>query len=395
MKKQLLYLVCAMTVVLSQGNSFANTATVEEYDIEYETTRQPEMITEDFSNASQSVIEKALSKNKQQQTQKEEEVASLDNDIEKSVIRLDEIRSRKNEATSSYFDSKKLLDENKKKLEKMKEVAHSRMRFMYQMQNYTFIDLVFNAEGFMGFIYDFAALQFILSNDVDIIEKYKKMEQEFAKDRLKAEAIFIRMSNLEDEEISESEHNKQLRAQKLAVLDGLKKQEGELIKIRNDQQFEMNGTVLTMQTDVTDDMIAYPATERYIWPTNRYTISSGFEYRVDPLNGVTDFHGGIDIPNIEGAPIYAADNGVVILSGYVKGYGNTVVIYHGKGISTLYGHIRHGGIKVKVGQQIKAGEIIAEVGSTGRSTGNHVHFEYLVNGQKQNPLNIVKRPSDN
>ncbi len=121
-------------------------------------------------------------------------------------------------------------------------------------------------------------------------------------------------------------------------------------------------------------------TGKMAWPTAGYRITQYFSWR----------HTGVDIANKIGTPIYAADDGVVEISqgGYNGGYGNTIVINHGNGIKTRYGHASK--LFVKVGDVVEKGENIAAMGSTGRSTGPHLHFEVLVNKVRTNPLNYIK-----
>jgi murein DD-endopeptidase MepM/ murein hydrolase activator NlpD len=127
------------------------------------------------------------------------------------------------------------------------------------------------------------------------------------------------------------------------------------------------------------------------WPLpGYYRIGSGFGYRMHPILHYKKFHGGIDIGAPMGTPIHAAASGTIIWAGWRSGgSGNTVIIDHGGGISTLYLHIKSGGILVREGQKVNAGDIIARVGSTGLSTGPHLHFEVRKNGERQNPLNYV------
>lgn len=114
-------------------------------------------------------------------------------------------------------------------------------------------------------------------------------------------------------------------------------------------------------------------------------IASGFGYRVDPVYKITKFHAGLDFAASQGTPIYATADGVVKEASYdAGGYGNHVVINHGYSYETLYGHMVR--IKVKVGQQIKRGEVIGWVGSTGKSTGPHCHYEVHKGGQPVDPV---------
>jgi murein DD-endopeptidase MepM/ murein hydrolase activator NlpD len=118
------------------------------------------------------------------------------------------------------------------------------------------------------------------------------------------------------------------------------------------------------------------------------SISSGFGYRTDPVTGAQAFHAGIDLAAPCGTPIKAAGNGTVVLVGWdPSGYGNYVVINHGGGLATLYGH--QSAVAAANGQVVTAGQVIGYVGSTGKSTGCHLHFEVRVNGNPVNPLGYL------
>lgn len=123
-----------------------------------------------------------------------------------------------------------------------------------------------------------------------------------------------------------------------------------------------------------------PTGNKMAWPAGGHRITQYFSWR----------HPGLDIANKVGTPLYAADSGVVIISqgGYNGGYGNTIVIDHGGGKKTRYGHASK--LFVKVGERVEKGETIAAMGSTGRSTGPHLHFEVIINGVKYNPLSYIK-----
>ncbi|HUQ96021.1 MAG TPA: M23 family metallopeptidase [Chitinophagaceae bacterium] len=114
-------------------------------------------------------------------------------------------------------------------------------------------------------------------------------------------------------------------------------------------------------------------------------IASGFGLRIDPIYKTVKMHAGLDFTAPQGTPIYATADGVIKMAGYSEGgYGNHVVINHGYGYETLYGHMVR--VKARAGQRIKRGEIIGYVGSTGKSTGPHCHYEVHKNGQKLDPV---------
>jgi len=125
-----------------------------------------------------------------------------------------------------------------------------------------------------------------------------------------------------------------------------------------------------------------------IWPLSGYSsISSSFGYRVHPITGAQNFHSGIDIPAPAGTPVMAAASGTVIATSYDSSMGNYVIISHGNGISTVYMH--NSVVYVSAGQTVSQGQTISGVGTTGSSTGNHLHFSVKVNGSYVSPLNYV------
>lgn len=116
-------------------------------------------------------------------------------------------------------------------------------------------------------------------------------------------------------------------------------------------------------------------------------LGHGYGWRKDPFTGLRDFHAGVDIVANRGAKVYAPANGIVTKVGRAGGYGKTIFISHGNGITTRYGHLND--MDVKVGDRVKRGQVIGRVGSTGRSTGPHLHYEVLVHNQKVNPLQYI------
>jgi murein DD-endopeptidase MepM/ murein hydrolase activator NlpD len=131
----------------------------------------------------------------------------------------------------------------------------------------------------------------------------------------------------------------------------------------------------------------YDTNHPTLWPVRGY-ISSPFGGRRDPFSGNWAMHSGIDIPARHGTPIRATGGGTVVFSGWASGgFGNKVIICHGLGLQTLYAHNQRN--LVTVGQRVERGDIIAHVGSTGSTTGPHVHYEVHVNGRPVNPRNFL------
>jgi len=127
-----------------------------------------------------------------------------------------------------------------------------------------------------------------------------------------------------------------------------------------------------------------------IWPAHGW-LTGTFGGRSDPFTGEPGYHQGIDISTEKGQPIYATADGTVESASYTGDYGNLIVLQHGLGLTTRYGHLSS--FAAKAGQTVKRGDVIGYVGSTGRSTGAHLHYEILANGKLINPLQLLTQPA--
>ncbi|SEN32702.1 Peptidase family M23 [Sphingomonas gellani] len=126
--------------------------------------------------------------------------------------------------------------------------------------------------------------------------------------------------------------------------------------------------------------IAIPSVQ----PVNKLSFTSNFGIRSDPFRGTAAMHAGVDIPGPVGTPVYATADGIIDHASRLGGYGNMVEVDHGKGIATRYGHLSK--ILVSDGQKVTRGQLIALMGSTGRSTGPHLHYEVRIDGHAVNPI---------
>jgi murein DD-endopeptidase MepM/ murein hydrolase activator NlpD len=123
-----------------------------------------------------------------------------------------------------------------------------------------------------------------------------------------------------------------------------------------------------------------------VWPVRGY-LSAGFGNRLDPFTGQRDFHAGLDISAPVGTRVQSPADGVIVSAGQKGAYGNSIIIDHGYGVVTRYGHLS--GFNVKPGQRVKRGDVIGFVGDTGRSTAPHLHYEVWVRNQAQNPIHYI------
>lgn len=165
---------------------------------------------------------------------------------------------------------------------------------------------------------------------------------------------------------------------------------GELMASLEQFSSKLNATERKMR--VLEDLMVADRLRDEVLPSGRPVrggwLTSGYGWRTDPFSGSSMLHKGIDFATRAGSEVHVVGSGVVSFSGWRRGYGNLVEIDHGNGYLTRYGHNQKN--LVRAGQRVKKGEAVAKVGSTGRSTGPHVHFEVLRNGKQVNPAEYVQ-----
>lgn len=223
---------------------------------------------------------------------------------------------------------------------------------------------------------------------LDSIEK-KRLEIENLKEQkqIEIENCLERANQyarqIEELEISRSNLDQKIKSDQ-KTLEQYEKEQDALIKTSKDLE------VLIKNMESSSDL---KWNGKLVWPmpTNS-KISSPYGNRLHPIYKVWKMHTGIDIGSALNEYIVAAGDGIVKYASSRDGYGNTIIIDHGSGITTLYAHINQKGFMVKVGQKVKAGDTIAKAGMTGVATGPHLHFEVRKNGVVQNPLEYVKQP---
>jgi murein DD-endopeptidase MepM/ murein hydrolase activator NlpD len=231
----------------------------------------------------------------------------------------------------------------------------------------------------------------LLQNYLALDEQTKKLQQQLAQLEKRDNEVYRAI--FEANPIPDSAREKELQQQK------------EMQLVQGMGQFDLEISILKTLTNLTHRMNAqersYAQIDQFIKNKEELLactpaiqplsnkdlkrIASGFGHRIDPVYKTVKFHAGLDFTAPQGTPIYASANGVVKIAAHLgTGYGNHVVINHGYGYETLYGHMFR--IKAKPGQRVKRGEIIGYVGSTGKSTGPHCHYEVHKNGRPLDPV---------
>ena len=257
-----------------------------------------------------------------------------------------------------------------------------------------------------AFIIVALAFRFIPSPQAKIAEmRYEKVKQNY--DELVSQAAMLQqeMASLEkrDNQVYRSIFEANPLPDSARVKLTEKKDEFQKITAINDEQLgnELAKTLNNISARINYQFASYNEIENLIKNqgeklacipaiqpvSNRDLdrIASGFGMRIDPVYGTAKMHKGLDFTAPQGTPIYATGNGTIEVAGQTgDGFGNHVVINHGYGYETLYGHMYK--VKVKVGEKVKRGEVIGWVGSSGKSTGPHCHYEVHINGQEVDPV---------
>ncbi|MEA4911642.1 MAG: peptidoglycan DD-metalloendopeptidase family protein [Oscillospiraceae bacterium] len=330
-------------------------------------------------------------------------LAEIKDDVEKAQAKADTYADRKYIVQQQIDVLKQSIDLKQEELnirqqeleakiaerEATYELFKERLRAMYMTSDTSTLSAVLSASSFSEFLVSADALKRISAHDTELIEQLEQEEKEIeeAKKVIEEELTSLESDKAElDTKYNElaalyKEANNQLSSAE-ALQEATQDDYDKIIAQFNELNAEWDALMGTG-----NDLYVG---SYYTWPVPGYaTISSPFGYRW--LYGVYGFHGGIDIcgSNIYGKPIIASDTGQVRTAIYSSvGYGNYVIIDHGGNNWTVYGHMSS--LAVKAGEWVSQGQVIGYVGSTGNSTGPHLHFEIRINGTKVNPLDYVK-----
>ncbi|MBD3920849.1 peptidoglycan DD-metalloendopeptidase family protein [Paenibacillus sp. PR3] len=329
------------------------------------------------------------------------QAASSVNEILKQLDQVGQqingVQKQINQTEDDLLQAGQALEEAEDRVEKRDKMLQSRLRLMYQNGVVSYLDVLMSSTSFTDFVDRFDALQAIVNQDKDVLEQHKKDKALVAQKKVE---IQNKLSDVKDMYAKLNEYQgvlaqKEKAKEKLIAQYNQKMEELEDISEEQEQLMVDNAKKIAdlerkKREEQKKQTVFYTGGALAVPLKTSYRVSSGFGYRTHPIFHTKKLHAGIDLAAPEGTSIYAAEGGVVITAGWTSGYGNTVILDHGNGLWTLYGHIRNGGIKVKVGETVKRGEKIAEVGSTGNSTGNHLHFEVRVNGTPKDPTNYLK-----
>lgn len=319
-------------------------------------------------------------------------------DVEEKIAELKELISEKEEEILQTTED---LEEAEEKETEQYDALKERIKFLYEKGGTYYVELLFSSNGFSDFINRKDYIEKLSTYDMDLFNEYVKNREliEVCKAELEAEEELLEEAKAKvDEEQANLEELISTKETEINRYTGdIKDKEKAIAEYEADIAME-NDTIKALEAALAEErkrLLEENGVENVIydggmfkWPAPSYTrISSEYGWRMHPTLGVEKFHNGVDMAAPGGSPILAAYDGEVIAAGYNSSMGNYIMINHGGGLITIYMHAS--ALYVSQGTMVARGEKIAAVGTTGRSTGNHLHFGVRLNGQYVSPWNYL------
>lgn len=315
------------------------------------------------------------------------DLASIDQQITRVKVRLHDTRQKLAQARKEQAELAKRLEMLTQRLRRRENQLAQRLRAAYKYRSVSYLSLLTNARDIRELNSRGFVLRQIVKTDRELLEQVRADQQEVAQAKAAMDALVRRIVGLESDLRTQQTELADVQEEKQAALRAIAREralyERQLAELEAESQAIARRLRALMATPKGRARADRPWSGRFVRPVEG-RLTSGFGMRVHPIFKVRKMHTGIDIAAPAGTPIRAAEGGVVVEAGYIRGYGYTVIIDHGGGVATLYAHCS--ALLVAAGQEVKRGQVIARVGSTGYSTGPHLHFEVRVNGEPVNPL---------
>lgn len=356
-------------------------------------------------------IKQTEKKINEKKAEKDQELAKRNNlDIQISAV-LDDISDTEsviNEKEEEISAKTAQIDELSAQIEENNQKLKNRLKVIYEYGATSYLQLLLESKGLSDLVTRLSVVKQVYSYDKNVIADYVNTKQTVEEAR----------------QVIQNEQNEQLEAKgilesKKANLESLKSEKQKIIDSINsdikslekeEQQSEDDYAALKKELEnalaaeaaaaakakekaskskgSSNDTSTQPkGTGQFSWPSASTKITSPYGYRTHPISGKQRLHRGIDIGAPLGSNVFAADSGTVVTAGWNNSYGYYVTINHGDGYVTLYAH--NSKLLVSAGDKVTKGQVISKCGSTGNSTGPHVHFEVMRNGSLQNPLSYL------
>ncbi|MBR2009521.1 MAG: peptidoglycan DD-metalloendopeptidase family protein [Peptococcaceae bacterium] len=265
-----------------------------------------------------------------------------------------------------------------------------RLKEMYQYGDMNYISVLLQSSSLSDFLTRFEYLKYIANNDQKLLEEVQALQKQLDEQHTSLTTMKTDLEAKKQTQVTKAQELETASAEQQRVVNAIKADVNAtwaMLEETEAESKELEGKIQQMLAANGDSPATAPGA--YIWPCpSSKKITSPYGYRIHPIQGYRKLHTGMDIGAKKGADILAAAGGKVIMAQYYGGYGNCIIIDHGGGMTTLYAHMS--AYVAKNGDWVSAGQVIGKVGSTGNSTGPHLHFEVRINGKTTDPAAYVK-----
>lgn len=410
MKKKLRYFTCALALGLavalgtgSMGNAYASIQNkIDNAQSEIDDLKNK-------ANEAENKIEAAEEKKKEL----EKVVQEMDKELTAAMTEYNTLAEEQDTLEAEIAATEVKLEEAAEKEVGQYEDMKLRIQYMYEVGNQSYLELLMSSENIVDFINNAAYIVELSVYDRQMLNTYQETKQQIADDKKLLEDDNARLTVLVDEAKDKFDEVNRIVEDKQEQVDAYK---AEIARLENSKEIyedeieEQTAIIAELEKQAQAQIQAPPAQSKpaennssapsqdnsnqntssggFVWPVPASrTITSDYGYRDHPSSGRYHFHSGIDIAASTGSSILAASGGVVTSAGWNSSMGNYVMISHGNGLVTIYMHASV--LCVSSGQSVSAGQQIALVGSTGDSTGPHLHFSVRLNGSYVSPWNYL------
>ena len=364
---------------------------------------QDEDLTNQLSNIQQQMTNEANKKSEAEKTigTVYEQLHAIQIELDTATAELKQVQADRIQLDQDITKTEAELKAAQARLQSREKVFYKRVRDIYINGRLSYLDVVVGSKDFSDFANRMEMLKRILQSDMDLINTIKTEREEIASKKAKLEED--RAKVLELEKVAQEKQNliNQKKAERQTVLERAMNDRDTAERAYNELMASSASITAMLQQRAAERAAAAAAasqggggggatwvqgTGQLAAPVNA-PITSDFGWRIHPIYGTRRLHAGTDFGVDEGTPVHAADGGVVVEAGWISGYGYTVIIDHGNGMSTLYAH--NSDVAVSPGQTVSKGQVVSYSGNTGGSTGPHLHFEVRINGEPTDPMGYL------
>ncbi|KGF12365.1 murein hydrolase activator EnvC [Negativicoccus succinicivorans] len=313
----------------------------------------------------------------------------IQSELDVALNELHAIEVQQSQVNAQIQQTEVELTAAQKRLDERERILNKRLRDVYMHGKLNYLEVILGAKNFTDFANRLEFLKRIVSADLNLITEIRAERELILQKKQQLEVQRQQLAKLQAEAEAKKTVVENKKQDQLIVLARLQDEkalaEASYAELQATSQ-DIEARIRARQQQGASAGQVVHGSGVFIWPTSG-PITSPFGYRIHPIFGTQIYHSGIDIGVDTGTPIMAADSGVVVEADWLGGYGYAVVIDHGNGLSTLYGH--NSELAVSPGQSVQQGQVIAYAGSTGYSTGPHCHFEVRVDGSPVDPMGYL------